>query len=84
MNMDLGKTIKRLRVKNGLTQNDLAIKLKITKQTLNNYEKGKRKINIRLLAKLCVIFDITADEVLEIETKEQREKILKNLKKGKQ
>ena len=84
MNMDLGKTIKRLRVKNGLTQNDLAIKLKITKQTLNNYEKGKRKINIRLLAKLCVIFDITADEVLEIETKEQREKILKDLKKGKQ
>jgi len=82
--MDIGKYFQKLRLDNQWTQEELATMLNMSRQAVSHYERNERDINLDLLAKLCVIFDITADEVLEIETKEQREKILKDLKKGKQ
>ena len=82
--MDIGKYFQKLRLDNQWTQEELATMLNMSRQAVSHYERNERDINLELLAKLCVIFDITADEVLEIETKEQREKILKDLKKGKQ
>lgn len=38
--MTLGEKIKKLRVKNNMTQTDLAKKLKTTKQTIFKYEAG--------------------------------------------
>ena len=81
--MDIGKYFQKLRLDNQWTQEELATMLNMSRQAVSHYERNERDINLELLAKLCVIFDITADEVLEIETKEQREKILKDLKKGK-
>ena len=79
--MDIGKYFQKLRLDNQWTQEELATMLNMSRQAVSHYERNERDINLELLAKLCVIFDITADEVLEIETKEQREKILKDLQK---
>lgn len=59
----------------GLRQDDMALKLNITRQAYCHYETGRREPNIDLIKKLCVIFECTADELLEIETPTQRKKI---------
>lgn len=38
--MDIGQRIKNLRLKNGLTQDELALRINTTKQTIHKYENG--------------------------------------------
>lgn len=40
-----------------------------------NVEKGRTKPDIETIRKLCVIFDITSDELLGIETESQRRQV---------
>ena len=68
--MGIGEKIKQLRNINAYTQKDLAKMLNISQQALSHYEMGDREISIDLIKKICVIFDITSDELLQIETKE--------------
>ena len=59
----------------GLSQLQIANKLCTTQQAYSYYENGTREPNIDIIRKLCIIFNISADELLEIETKEDRAKI---------
>lgn len=72
---NLGKQIKILRITKDLTQKQLADMLGVGSYIVSNIEKGRTEPDIELLKKLCVIFDITADELLEIETEAQRKQI---------
>lgn len=72
---NLGKQIKILRITKDLTQKQLADMLNVGSYIISNIEKGRSKPDIDLLKKLCVIFDITADELLGIETDAQRKQI---------
>ena len=76
--MTIGQKIKELRIQKSMTQKELANILNISQQALSHYEMGDRDISLELLKKICVIFDITSDELLEIETREERNKIISN------
>lgn len=58
------KRLIELREKHNLTQQQLADKLQITRQSLSLYEKAERTINIDLLAKIADVFEVTTDYLL--------------------
>lgn len=59
----------------GLTQQQVANQLNITQTCYNYYEKGKREPSFEILKKLCVLFNCTTDELLEIDTPGERAKV---------
>ena len=50
---DIGKNIKDLRQKQNLTQDALAEKLFVTRQTVSNYETGKSRPDIEMLVRIA-------------------------------
>lgn len=57
----LGKRIRELRIKKGLTQQRLAEMLNTTKGTISNYETGYSTPDYETLQKLADIFNVTTD-----------------------
>ena len=57
------------------TQKEVADLLCVSQCTYAHYENGSREPNIETIKKLCIIFDCTADELLEIDTPTQRKKV---------
>lgn len=53
-----------LRKKNRMTQEQMAKKLYLKRQTLSNYEIGKRVPDIYELVKIADLFDISLDELV--------------------
>lgn len=43
---DIGKNIRQLRIQKNMTQDELAQKLFVTRQTVRNYETGKSKPDV--------------------------------------
>ncbi|MGN0617848.1 MAG: helix-turn-helix domain-containing protein [Ruminiclostridium sp.] len=64
---DFGKKLKELREKNGLTQQQLADRIWVTKSTISNYELGERNPSPEILIKLSNVFHISVDSLLGIE-----------------
>lgn len=58
------KRLVQLREKIGITQQELADKLEITRQSLSLYEKAERTINIELLAKIADFFNVSTDYLM--------------------
>lgn len=58
------KRLVQLREQRGITQQELADKLEITRQSLSLYEKAERTINIELLAKIADFFDVSTDYLM--------------------
>ncbi len=65
----ISKTIKKLRIANGLTQNALAEKLFVTRQTVSSWETGRTQPDIETLTKLAEVFGATAEEIIYGEIK---------------
>ena len=59
--------IKELREKLGLTQEDLAQKVDVTRQTILFLEKGKYNPSLRLAYKIARVFNLKIDEVFSFE-----------------
>ena len=55
---DIGKNIKQIRESKQLTQDDLAAKLFVSRQTISNYETGRTRPDIETLIKLSSVLDI--------------------------
>lgn len=55
-----------LREERGLTQQELAEKLNITRQSLSLYERAERTINIDLLLEISKVFDVSTDYLLGV------------------
>lgn len=60
--------IKALRQEKGITQSELAGKLGITTTALSFFESGSRIPNIEVLKSMAVIFGVSSDYLLGIET----------------
>lgn len=60
----IGKKIKSLREKIGLTQQDLAIKMNMTRPGISNWENGKSEPSSSQLYNLSEIFNVSTDEIL--------------------
>ncbi len=76
----LGQTIALYREKLDLTQKELAEKLNIGKSTMSQYESDERRPSDEVKIKLCDIFSITLDELMNRPTPKTK-KIPKDLKK---
>jgi len=55
--------IKELRARFGLTQNDLAQKVNVRRETIVFLEKGKYNPSLKLAYDISRIFDLTIEEV---------------------
>lgn len=62
--MNYNESLKRIREKNGKTQNEIANKLNTTQQQYWKYEKGIQELPIRHLITLSKIYQVTTDEIL--------------------
>ena len=65
--VDFGKKLKDLRKQSGMTQQQLADKLGITKSVVSYYELSERTPSPDVLKDLALIFRVSADYLLGIE-----------------
>lgn len=61
---DIGKNIKTLRTKKNMTQDELAEKLFVTRQTVSNYETGRSRPDVEMLARIAEVLETDANAVL--------------------
>ena len=57
--------LKELRIKKGLSQEQLAKQLNISSVGICQYELGKRSPNVEMLKKLAQVLDCTIDDLLK-------------------
>jgi transcriptional regulator with XRE-family HTH domain len=58
--------IKNLREDNDLKQKDVAIILNTTQSYYSKYERGVHPIPIEHIQKLCILYNVSADYILEL------------------
>lgn len=81
--MNLGEKIKELRLKNNMTQDDLASRCYVTRNAVSKWENDKGYPNIDSIKLLCKCFNITINELLSDEinnevVKELTVEVIKN------
>ncbi|MBP1996944.1 phosphotransferase [Paenibacillus eucommiae] len=62
--MNIGEKLKLRRIKAGFTQEQIAAKMNITRQTLSNWEVGKNTPDINSIIELAQIYSLSLDELL--------------------
>ena len=67
--MDLGKKIIAMRNEKNLSQEQLAEKLNVTRQTISNWENGKFYPDIDSLVNLSKFFNVSLDNLLSYDDK---------------
>lgn len=67
--MDLGKKIITMRNEKKLSQEQLAEKLNVTRQTISNWENGKFYPDIDSLVNLSKYFNVSLDDLLSYDEK---------------
>lgn len=60
----MGERIKELRKKSGMTQTDLAERLKVTKGTISTWETGSRNPSFEALDDMCEMFRASMDYLM--------------------
>lgn len=61
---DIGKNIRQLRTAKNMTQDELAEKLFVTRQTVSNYETGKSRPDVEMLVKISDILETDIHQVI--------------------
>lgn len=61
---DIGKNIRSLREKKGMTQEALAEALFVTRQTVSNYETGRSRPDLDMLVKIAQVLEADVNQVL--------------------
>lgn len=56
--------LKELRIEKGLTQEEVADKIGLTRQAISGYESEKRQPGIDILVKLAEIYEVNVETVL--------------------
>lgn len=63
--MAFPEKLKALRLKNGLTQEELGEKLCLSRTSISYYEQGKFEPDIKTIIAVSDLFNVTADELLK-------------------
>jgi len=63
----IGKRIRQLRNRQGMTQAELAVELGINQSAVSDYEKGEVRIHAAMLGGLAKVLKASADEILGLE-----------------
>lgn len=75
----IGKLIYELRIKNNLTQKQLADKLLITSQAISKWENGRGIPDVEMLQKLSEIFNVNINELLSGKITETKKRKIKKI-----
>ena len=67
--VDFGNALKTLRLREDMTQAQLAQKLSLTKSVISAYEPGLRLPSYDVLIQIAKIFNVTTDYLLGLERK---------------
>lgn len=73
--MELGNKIKKLRIKSGYTQEELANKLGISAQSISKWENQITMPDITLLPELSEAFGVTIDELFDLSAEQKLNRI---------
>ena len=65
--MELGKKMHQLRKMSGLTQEQLAEKLGVSRQTISKWESGSSVPDLESMVRFCRLFQVSLDDLLEEE-----------------
>ena len=63
----IGKRIKQVRIKSGISQKEMAERLGISRSGYSNYENEHREPGINLIYSFCKEFGMTIDELIRME-----------------
>ena len=64
--MKTGRLIAELRIKNNMTQEQLAAELFVSRDLVSKWETGKRRPNHQTIQKIAEMFSVETDEITEI------------------
>ena len=78
MNNQIGKNIRSLRTEKGMTQDQLAEAIHVTRQAVSNWENGKTEPDIDTLTRIAEIFEVSIERVLYGEKKATVHRTVKN------
>ena len=76
--MELGRQIKKCRNEMNLSQDELAEKAFVSRQTISNWENDKSYPNVESLALLSAIFNVSIDNLIKGDIKEMKREINEN------
>lgn len=76
--MIIGQMIKEYRKIFGFSQEDLADKIFVSRQTISNWETGKAYPDIQIIISLSILFNISLDELIKEDLEEMKMKINDN------
>lgn len=68
--MEIGKRIMELRKKNGLSQEELAEKVGVARQTISKWELGETSPDLKQSKELSKIFNVSLDELVDNDIKD--------------
>ena len=68
--MEIGKKIMDLRKKNGLSQEELAEKVGVARQTISKWELGETSPDLKQSKELSKIFNVSLDELVDNDIKD--------------
>lgn len=80
--MDLGKKLFELRKSKNLSQEDVADKLNVTRQTVSKWETNQSTPDFDKIVPLCDLYGISTDELLKDEVKKEQEEGEVEIKKN--
>lgn len=62
----LGHRLARLRKDRGITQEELAIRLKVSQSSVSEYERDRLRLHADLIIALAKVLNVTTDELLGV------------------
>ncbi len=60
----LSDNLKMIRIRSGISQNELASVMCVSRNQINNYENDISQPSIEMLFKLCQYFNVTMDAIV--------------------
>ena len=79
--MDIGLQIKKFREQQKISQEELALKIFVSRQTISNWETNKSCPDVKSLITLSNIFNVSLDDFIKEEIKEMRKIVEKEATK---
>ncbi len=67
MNQELGKRLADFRKKNNLSQEELASKLKVSRQSISNWESGDASPSIDYIIDLSKLYGVSIDDLMNVD-----------------
>ncbi|WP_415319198.1 helix-turn-helix domain-containing protein [Clostridium perfringens] len=73
--MEIGKQIKKYRTEMKFSQDELAEKIFVSRQTISNWENNKNYPDVKSLLLLSSLFNVSLDILIKGDLEEMKEKI---------